>query len=92
MPCTRCLSEYALPACLELVHPKQDVRLDCVLLAPPPPGDGKQLAGAMDKMKNMAVKRDSMRKSFIEDKATAKAMAPVPNEEDAEEDDLSSYL
>ena len=55
-------------------------------------GDGKQLAGAMDKMKNMAVKRDSMRKSFIEDKATAKAMAPVPNEEDAEEDDLSSYL
>ncbi len=44
----------------------------------------------MDKMKNMAVKRDSMRKSFIGEVAAAKAMAPVPDEDG--EDDLSSYL
>ena len=77
---------------LSLYIPNKMSVLIVYCLLPPPPGDGKQLAGAMDKMKNMAVKRDSMRKSFIEDKATAKAMAPVPNEEDAEEDDLSSYL
>ncbi|GAX83638.1 hypothetical protein CEUSTIGMA_g11062.t1 [Chlamydomonas eustigma] len=51
-------------------------------------GDVKQLAGTMDKMKNMAVKRDSMRKSFIGDAAAAKAMAPVLDDEE----DVSSYL
>ena len=102
-----CLSAYCLPVLslycphktpVFIVYRLPPSHVHCAvlycLLRPPMycAGDGKQLAGAMDKMKNMAVKRDSMRKSFIEDKATAKAMAPVPNEEDAEEDDLSSYL
>ena len=54
-------------------------------------GEGKPLAAATDKMKNLAAKRDSMRKSFIEEQAAAKGMAPV-SEVNGEEDDLSSYL
>jgi len=50
-------------------------------------GEGKPLSGTTDKMKNMAAKRDSMRKSFIGEQAAAKGMGPV-----SEEDDLSSYL
>ncbi len=43
----------------------------------------------MDKMKNMAVKRDSMRKSFIGEVNAAK---PMPAVNDEGEDDPSSYL
>jgi len=53
----------------------------------PDQGEGKPLSGTTDKMKNMAAKRDSMRKSFIGEQAAAKGMGPV-----SEEDDLSSYL
>jgi hypothetical protein len=64
--------------------------VDCVPDSLPPSvtGEVKQLAGTMDKMKNMAVKRDSMRKSFIGDATAAKTMAPVPDHEE----DVSSYL
>ena len=40
-------------------------------------------------MKDMAARRDSLRKSFIGEIEKAKAMAPVA---DDAEDDLSSYL
>lgn len=47
----------------------------------------KPLTGAMDKMKNMAVKRDEIRKSFIGD-PTQQAAADVA----AGEEDLSAFL
>lgn len=47
----------------------------------------KPLTGAMDKMKNMAVKRDEIRKSFIGD-PTQQAAADVV----AGEEDLSAFL
>ena len=52
-------------------------------------GEEKKLAGATDKMKDMAARRDSLRKSFIGEIEKAKALAPVA---DDAEDDLSSYL
>lgn len=59
--------------------------------AAPHAGAGtKQLQSTMDKMKNMAVKRDSIRKSFIGDPAAAKAVAAADEKEGA--DDLSAYL
>lgn len=47
----------------------------------------KQLQGAMDKMKNLAIKRDATRKSFIGDPTK---VAQVTGGDDG--DDLSSYL
>lgn len=47
----------------------------------------QRLQGAMDNMKNMATKRDSMRKSFLGDPSKSQPAAPVE-----EGDELASYL
>ena len=62
-----------------------------------PAASSKQLQSTMDKMRNMAVKRDSMRKSFIGDPNGKGSMpaAPAPDtvaEEKEGGDDLSAYL
>ncbi len=67
------------------------VRL-CRCAAARPAASNKQLAAAMDKMKNMAVKRSSMRKSFIGEPAKAGAAPPAPVEEKEAEGDLSQFL